>query len=101
MHERSRPVSLQCDIEPTEEASNRPALLSLFSGCGGLDEGFVQAGFRVGAAYEIHYAAARSYSRNHGALSIRRPNVPRTHVYVDDLSRLAPTSIVRNWTLND
>ena len=39
-------------------------LLSLFSGCGGLDLGFEQAGFSVGLAYDIRPHAIASWNRN-------------------------------------
>ena len=39
-------------------------LLSLFSGCGGLDLGFEQAGFTVGLAYDIRPHAIASWNRN-------------------------------------
>lgn len=39
-------------------------LLSLYSGCGGLDLGFEQAGFSVGLAYDIDDYAIASWNRN-------------------------------------
>ena len=39
-------------------------LLSLFSGCGGLDLGFEQGGFTVGLAYDIRPHAIASWNRN-------------------------------------
>lgn len=48
------------------------ALISLFSGAGGLDLGFENAGFRVGSAYEIRPDAVASYNFN-------RPERPVAH----------------------
>ena len=39
-------------------------ILCLFSGCGGLDSGFEQAGFKVGLAYDIRKQAIASWNRN-------------------------------------
>jgi len=39
--------------------------LSLFSGAGGMDVGFIQAGFKVVAANEIDAHACNTYRRNH------------------------------------
>ena len=40
----------------------KPVLLSLFSGCGGLDLGFEQAGYEVGLAYDIRAPAIDSHN---------------------------------------
>ncbi len=45
---------------------NRPLLLSVFSGSGGLDLGFWQAGYTVVFAADIFPAAVATYERNHG-----------------------------------
>ena len=42
-------------------------ILSLFSGCGGLDLGFEQAGFEVGLAYDIRASSISSWNRNRPA----------------------------------
>ena len=39
-------------------------LLSLYSGCGGLDLGFEQAGFKIGLAYDIDESAIASWNHN-------------------------------------
>jgi DNA (cytosine-5)-methyltransferase 1 len=41
-------------------------ILSLFSGCGGLDLGFLQAGFNIQAAFDIDRDAAATYRDNIG-----------------------------------
>ncbi|MBA4172377.1 MAG: hypothetical protein C0511_06910, partial [Hyphomicrobium sp.] len=48
-------------------------LLSLYSGCGGLDLGFEQVGFQTGLAYDIRAHSINSWNRN-------RPDNPVGHV---------------------
>lgn len=74
-------------------------ILSLFSGCGGLDEGFVQAGFSIGDAYELNRSAAQSYASNLGKSS-KRLNFGGANVFIEDLSLLDPKIIVDRWRLN-
>lgn len=73
-------------------------LLSLFSGCGGLDLGFEGAGFEVGLAYDIRESSIASWNRN-------RPDRPRGHIADlrtirlgdmdrDHGGRFAPTGVV-------
>jgi DNA (cytosine-5)-methyltransferase 1 len=44
----------------------RPLLLSLFSGSGGLDLGFRQSGYQIAFAADIFPAAVATHARNHG-----------------------------------
>lgn len=43
-----------------------PTAISLFSGCGGMDLGFVQAGFDVLWANDINGFACKTYAHNIG-----------------------------------
>ncbi len=43
------------------------ALLSLFCGPGGMDEGFLQAGFATVLAYDVDVASINTYNHNHSA----------------------------------
>ena len=45
-------------------AANRPRVLDLFAGCGGLSLGFQAKGFEISAAVEIDLHASRSHSLN-------------------------------------
>lgn len=58
-------------------------VLDLFSGCGGLSLGFMQAGYDVVKAVEFDSAIAKTYMLNH----------PAVKVFVDDISRLVQTDI--------
>jgi len=44
--------------------TSNPSFLSLFSGCGGFDLGFVQAGFRCAGAYDFDSAAVNTHNAN-------------------------------------
>lgn len=45
-------------------AGNRPRVLDLFAGCGGISLGFLSAGFEIRAALEVDRDAARSHALN-------------------------------------
>lgn len=53
---------------PGQEAGQEspPLLLSLFSGAGGLDLGFRQAGYQIVLAVDNEPSAVRTHARNHG-----------------------------------
>lgn len=73
-------------------------LLSLYSGCGGLDLGFEQAGFDIGLAYDRDESAIASWNhnRNHG----RQGKVADiTNIRLKDMDRhhgrtFAPTGVI-------
>lgn len=44
---------------------NRPTVLDLFAGCGGMSQGFINAGFDVKWAVEIMNDAVSSFEKNH------------------------------------
>ena len=58
--------------------SGAPKAISLFSGCGGMDLGLLQAGFEISYANDLDLNAANTYSRNIGAID------PRTIYDVDE-----------------
>lgn len=45
---------------------NKPKLLSLFSGCGGLDLGFKQAGYEIVWANDFEHWSCETYAKNFG-----------------------------------
>lgn len=61
-----------------------PKIVSLFSGAGGLDLGFKQAGFTVSVALDSSEAAIKTHQRN----------FPRTKAVVADLLDLQPEGVV-------
>lgn len=63
-------------------------LLSLYSGCGGLDLGFEQAGFAIGLAYDQNRDAVASWNGN-------RPGRSRAHVA--DLTRIHLSEMDRDF----
>lgn len=62
-------------------------VLSLFSGAGGLDEGFHQAGFRIGFGCDIAPAAVLTHNYNH----------PQSHAIQLDLSVTTAEEIMLEW----
>lgn len=62
-------------------------VMSLFSGAGGLDEGFRQAGFKIGFACDIADAAVRTHNFNH----------PGSHAIRLDLSVATTEEIMLEW----
>lgn len=60
------------------ENSSRPTMVDLFSGAGGLSEGFRQAGFRTILAVDSNRTALQTYRLNH-------PEVPDDRVICEDL----------------
>lgn len=63
-----------------------PKIVSLFSGAGGLDLGFKDAGFTVSVAIDFAAAAIRTH----------RKNFPRTKAVVADLIQLRPVGVVKH-----
>lgn len=53
----------QCSTK-SHDQSSLPAILSLFSGAGGLDLGFKHEGFEISLAIDISQAAIKSHKRN-------------------------------------
>ncbi|MXZ58118.1 MAG: DNA cytosine methyltransferase [Rhodothermaceae bacterium] len=47
-----------------KSSQEKRLILSLFSGCGGLDLGFEQAGYRIGLAYDLSPSAIASHNYN-------------------------------------
>lgn len=50
----------------SKRSSKKPKLLSLFSGCGGLDLGFVQAGYELVWANDYDHWSCQTYKKNFG-----------------------------------
>ena len=62
---------------------NKPKVGSLFSGIGGIDLGFEQAGFEIAWANEIDAAACKTY----------RHNFPNTHLIEGDVRDIDPFAL--------
>lgn len=68
----------------TKPAKQLPKIISLFSGAGGLDLGFKQAGFTIAVAIDAADAAIRTHKKN----------FPGTLAKVSDLIELQPAGVV-------
>ena len=80
-------VEPQANKPKPEEAGPWP-VLSLFSGAGGFDLGFKQAGFKPGLAVDIDPSAVETY----------RLNDPDTYVALLDIAGCDPDDLVELWT---
>lgn len=57
---------LQKGIETVENIENRPKVLDMFCGCGGLSRGFIDAGYDVVLGIDKEAIALKSFEANHG-----------------------------------
>jgi len=64
-------------------STSSPSFVSLFSGCGGLDAGFIQAGFRCLRAFDIEKNAIDTHNLNLG-----------DHGYVADLTKASKDDLL-------
>lgn len=60
----SKQVIFRCNKEIRNDLKRVFSVVSLFSGCGGLDQGFLDSSFKIIFANELNPAAAASYERN-------------------------------------
>ncbi len=66
-----------------------PIAIELFSGCGGLSTGLVEAGFTVLSAIEINPIAANTYQLNH----------PNVDLIVDDVRNITASALLSRHNL--
>lgn len=64
------------------EMSNKPNMIDLFSGAGGLSLGLTEAGFRIVFANDIDKSALRTYSFNH-------PEVDGRNITIGDIEKIS------------
>lgn len=69
---------------PSAASPGLPKIVSLFSGAGGLDLGFKEAGFSISVAIDIAESAIRTH----------RKNFPHTKAVVADLTKLQPQGVL-------
>ena len=58
---------------PLDPVRPRIPIISLFSGCGGLDLGFAQAGFHTVLALDVNPVAVKTYNHNHNMVAQGQP----------------------------
>jgi len=66
--------------------NNKFKVVSLFSGCGGLDLGFINAGFEIIWANDFFADAVKTYKKNIG-----------NHIVLDDISKIKSSQIPDNF----
>lgn len=77
---------------------NKPRVLDLFSGCGGISLGFEKAGFEIVGAVEMDAAATKSHAMNfHRHLS---DSERRVHEQPRDIVLTEPRELLKEFGLN-
>ncbi len=71
-----------------KENSNKPTVVSLFAGCGGLDLGFIQAGYNVIWANDFFEDAVKTYRKNIG-----------NHIVLGDITKIKSSEIPNNFDI--
>ncbi len=66
----------------------KPTVVSLFSGCGGLDLGFINAGFNIIWANDFFLEAVETYKKNIG-----------NHIVLGDISQIKSSKIPNNFDI--
>lgn len=83
-HSGSSSARLGAEDRQIDTRAALPKIISLFSGAGGLDLGFKEAGFTISVAFDSADAAVRTHRRN----------FPRTKAIVADLSQLKSLGVL-------
>ena len=68
--------------------NNKPTVVSLFSGCGGLDLGFINAGYEILWANDFFPEAVETYKKNIG-----------DHITLKDISKIKSSEIPDNFDI--
>lgn len=84
---KGRPV-LKSAKKEEKEQRQKPKLLSLFSGCGGLDWGFKEAGYEIVWANDFDHWSCKTYSRNFG------PHIVEGSITDIDFSKVPNVDII-------
>lgn len=74
-------VHCRSNLMQKEEIANKPTLVDLFCGAGGMSLGFKQLGFKIAFANDIEPACIETYSFNH-------PEIPNEFIYEDDINNI-------------
>ncbi|GAB4313820.1 MAG: hypothetical protein Kow0069_15110 [Promethearchaeota archaeon] len=78
------PLRSVVNAPPDAGEGEQPVVVDLFSGCGGLSEGFREAGFRVAAAVDVNPHMTRTFALNH----------PSCRVIAGDLRKLTTREVL-------
>lgn len=79
-------------LQLQEKQSDKPTIVDLFCGAGGMSLGFSQAGYRIVFANDIEPSCIETYTYNH-------PEVDPSQVVLGDIQNFALT--IQNYTKNE
>ena len=64
-----------------DEKDDKPVIVDLFCGAGGMSLGFKQAGYKIAFANDIEPSCIETYSFNH-------PELPKEYIYQEDINNI-------------
>ncbi|QTC41498.1 DNA cytosine methyltransferase [Bacillus sp. V3] len=86
LNHESCPIKKYCETYRSakmleEEIVDKPTIIDLFSGAGGMSLGFKQEGYKIALANDIEQCCVETYIHNH-------PEIPKEYIINDDIDKV-------------